>query len=49
VAEPEADERIEQRIFSLRDVERWIRSGKIRDGKTVAGILYYAKYFAKKK
>jgi ADP-ribose pyrophosphatase len=49
VAEPEADERIEQRIFSLREVERWIRSGKIRDGKTVAGILYYAKYFAKKK
>jgi len=28
---------------------RWIRSGKIRDGKTVAGILYYAKYFAKKR
>ena len=49
VAEPEADERIEQRIFSLREAERWIRSGKIRDGKTVAGILYYAKYFAKKK
>jgi ADP-ribose pyrophosphatase len=49
VAQPEADERIEQRIFSLREVERWIRSGKIRDGKTVAGILYYAKYFAKKK
>src|SRR5271154_6839290 len=49
VAEPEADERIEQRIFSLREVERWIRSGKIRDGKTVAGILYYGKYFAKKR
>jgi len=49
VAEPEADERIEQRIFSLREVERWIRSGKIRDGKTVAGILYYGKYFARKK
>jgi ADP-ribose pyrophosphatase len=48
-AEPEPDEKIEQRIFSLREVERWIRSGKIRDGKTVAGILYYAKYFAKKK
>jgi ADP-ribose pyrophosphatase len=48
-AEPEADEKIEQRIFSLREVERRIRSGKIRDGKTVAGILYYAKYFAKRK
>ncbi len=49
VAEPEADEKITQRIFSLREVERWIRSGKIRDGKTVAGILYYGKYFAKKR
>jgi hypothetical protein len=36
-------------IVTLREAEKWIRSGKIRDGKTVAGILYYAKYFAKKK
>jgi ADP-ribose pyrophosphatase len=49
MAEPEADERIEQRIFSLREAERWIRSGKIRDAKTVAGILYYAKYLARKR
>ena len=48
-AEPEADEKITQTIVTLREAERWIRSGKIRDGKTVAGILYYAKYFAKKK
>jgi ADP-ribose pyrophosphatase len=48
-ANPEPDEKITQRIVSLREAERWIRSGKIRDGKTVAGILYYAKYFAKKK
>lgn len=48
-AEPEADEKITQTIVTLREAETWIRSGKIRDGKTVAGILYYAKYFAKKK
>lgn len=48
-AEPEADEKITETIVTLREAERWIRSGKIRDGKTVAGILYYAKYFAKKK
>jgi ADP-ribose pyrophosphatase len=48
-AEPEADEKITQRIVTLREAERWIRSGKIRDGKTVAGILYYAKYFARKR
>jgi len=41
-AQPEADERIEMRIFALREIESWIRAGKIRDGKSVAGILYYA-------
>ncbi|MFZ3215942.1 MAG: NUDIX hydrolase [Candidatus Acidiferrales bacterium] len=48
-ANPEPDEKISLRIFSLRQAERWIRSGKIRDGKSVAGILYYAKVFAGKK
>jgi ADP-ribose pyrophosphatase len=41
-AQPEADEKIEMRIFTLREIESRIRSGKIRDGKSVAGILYYA-------
>jgi ADP-ribose pyrophosphatase len=49
VANPEADEKITQKIVTLREALAWIRGGKIRDGKTVAGILYYAKYFAKKK
>jgi ADP-ribose pyrophosphatase len=49
VAEPEPDEKITQTVVTLREAERWIRSGKIRDGKTVAGILYYGKYFAGKK
>src|ERR1700691_3007213 len=48
-ASQEPDERITQKVLTLREAERWIRSGKIRDGKTVAGILYYAKYFAKKR
>ncbi len=48
-ANPEPDERIEQRIFSLHEIEQWMRRGKIRDGKTVAGILYYAKYLARKR
>jgi ADP-ribose pyrophosphatase len=48
-ASQEPDERITQKVVTLREAERWIRSGKIRDGKTVAGILYYAKYFAKKR
>jgi ADP-ribose pyrophosphatase len=41
-AQPEADEKIEMRIFSLREIESRIRTGKIRDAKSVAGILYYA-------
>ena len=41
-AHPEADEKIEVRIFSLREIEEWIRAGKIRDAKSAAGILYYA-------
>ncbi|MGB8540420.1 MAG: NUDIX hydrolase [Candidatus Acidiferrales bacterium] len=41
-ARPEADEKIELRIFGLREIESWIRAGKIRDAKSVAGILYYA-------
>jgi len=48
-ASPEPDERITQKVVTLREAERWIRSGKIRDGKTVAGILYYAKFFAQKR
>jgi ADP-ribose pyrophosphatase len=41
-AHPEADEKIELRVFSLREIESWMRAGKIRDAKSVAGILYYA-------
>jgi ADP-ribose pyrophosphatase len=41
-AQPEADEKIKMRTLSLREIESWIRAGKIRDAKSVAGILYYA-------
>lgn len=49
VARPEEDERIESRIFTLAEIERWIRAGKIRDMKSIAGILYYAKFIARKR
>lgn len=42
-AQPEADEKIQLRIFSLSEIEKWIRAGKIRDAKSVAGILYFAR------
>ncbi|HXN98550.1 MAG TPA: NUDIX hydrolase [Candidatus Acidoferrales bacterium] len=48
-AHPEADEKIELRVFSLSEIEDWIRAGKIRDAKSVAGILYYAHCLRKKR
>jgi ADP-ribose pyrophosphatase len=47
-ANPEADEKITLRIFPMREVLQWIRRGKIRDGKSIAGILFYARFIAKK-
>jgi len=48
-ARPEDDEKITQRIFTLREAKDWIRSGKIRDSKTIAGLLYYAEFIAPKR
>jgi ADP-ribose pyrophosphatase len=47
-AHPEEDEKISQRIVSLREAEKWIRSGKIIDSKSASGILYYARFVAGK-
>lgn len=48
-AHPEDDEKITQRIFTLREVELWIRKGKVRDAKSIAGILYYARFVSGKR
>ena len=45
-AHPEDDEKITSRILTLREAIDWIRSGKIRDAKSVAGILFYAQFLA---
>ena len=47
-AAPEEDEQITARKLTLREAERWIRTGKIRDAKSVAGILYYSRFVARK-
>jgi ADP-ribose pyrophosphatase len=47
-ANPEADEKIAVRIFSLREALEWIRQEKICDGKTIAGLLFYARFIARK-
>ena len=40
-ATPEDDERIELRMTPLSEVLRLIHEGKIHDGKTLIGVLYY--------
>lgn len=47
VARPEEDERIVAKAFTTRELEEQIRSGKLRDAKSVAGILYYMRFCVK--
>lgn len=48
-ARPEEDEKITKKIVTLREAKDWIRTGKIRDSKSVAGILFYDEFFARRK
>jgi ADP-ribose pyrophosphatase len=43
-AEPMEDERIECRWFTTRELDEWIRSGKIADAKTMIGFLSWQRY-----
>jgi ADP-ribose pyrophosphatase len=43
-ARPEEDERIEARRFTLRELERAMRTGRLRDAKSIAAILFYARF-----
>jgi ADP-ribose pyrophosphatase len=45
----EEDERIELRLVRLDDVLKMIDKGGIQDGKTLAGILFYARTHLKKR
>ena len=47
-AQPEDDEKISSRIVTLAEAERWIRVGRIKDSKSVVGILYYARFVARR-
>jgi ADP-ribose pyrophosphatase len=44
VARPEADEKIVSKPFPTREVESMMRSGKLRDAKSIAGILFYMRF-----
>jgi ADP-ribose pyrophosphatase len=43
-AQPEEDEKITPRIFTLKEVEKMIERGTLRDAKSICGILYYMRF-----
>jgi ADP-ribose pyrophosphatase len=48
VATPEEDEKIVGRAFTRKELEQMIQKRTIRDGKTIAGLLYYFRFIARK-
>jgi|SRR5579862_6448070 len=43
-AQPEDDEKITPRTFTLKQAEKMIERGTLRDAKSICGILYYARF-----
>jgi ADP-ribose pyrophosphatase len=43
-AQPEEDEKITPRIFTLKQAEKMIERGTLRDAKSICGILYYMRF-----
>jgi len=48
-AEPEEDEKIISRAYTRKQLEELIRGGKLRDAKSIAGILYYFRFLSPQK
>jgi ADP-ribose pyrophosphatase len=40
-AQPEADEKIFSRAFRKQELKQMMKKGKLRDAKSIAGLLYY--------
>jgi len=49
MAEPEEDERITAKAFTREEIESMLRRGKLRDAKSIAGLLYYLRFLDTKK
>jgi ADP-ribose pyrophosphatase len=43
-AEPEEDEKIEAKAFAQPELEKMLRTGVIRDGKTISSLLFYFQF-----
>jgi ADP-ribose pyrophosphatase len=46
-AQPEEDEKITPRIFTLKQADSMIERGGIRDAKSIVGLFYYMRYIKK--
>jgi ADP-ribose pyrophosphatase len=44
IAQPEEDEKITPRIFTLKQAAKMIERGTLRDAKSICGILYYMRF-----
>ncbi len=47
-ARPEEDEKIEARAYSVNELKQMMQRGRLRDAKSLAGILYYVTFMRKK-
>jgi len=47
-ATPEDDEKIIAKAYTRKQLEEMLRKKKLRDAKTIAGILYYLRFMAKR-
>lgn len=45
-AEPEEDEKIVSKAFTQAEIDKMLKRGTLRDGKTIAGLLYYFRFLA---
>src|SRR5713101_7947606 len=45
-AQPEEDGKITAKAFTPAQLDNMIRQGKLRDAKSIAGLLYYFRYLA---
>jgi len=43
-AQPEEDEKITPRIFTLKQVDTMIQRGTLRDAKSICGLLFYMRF-----
>lgn len=45
-AHPEEDEKIVAKAYRRKELEQMMRTGKLRDAKSIAGLLYYFKFLS---